>query len=198
MFVVSLSRESTHKLTLPPCFSYSPTAEAAAEERRTSDTKVEDPLISTDTNDAPDIPDLDAEEVEFSAKEGDRRRRRRGGYDDDDARERTRVSARRDAVTIFMATKQGATKVRISSMIVGAALGAFIGKVSLIGTQVSCTFSSLLCCLRLAFEPQCTVVRNLQSLMNDPITMSIAMASLLFVTGFLRNDYGELSRALVS
>ncbi|KAL7535393.1 hypothetical protein ACHAXR_006462 [Thalassiosira sp. AJA248-18] len=35
-----------------------------------------------------------------------------------------------------------------------------------------------------------------KSLMNDPLLMSIAMSSLLFVTGFLRNDYGELSRAL--
>lgn len=37
----------------------------------------------------------------------------------------------------------------------------------------------------------------LQSLTNDPITMAVVMSSLLFVTGFLRNDYGELSRALV-
>jgi hypothetical protein len=35
-----------------------------------------------------------------------------------------------------------------------------------------------------------------QSLMNDPLVMSMAMSSLLFVVGFLRNDYGELSRAL--
>ena len=109
-------------------------------------------MISTDTNDAPDIPYLDVEEDVYPGREGDRRRRRRDGYDNDDERERTRVSARRDAVTIFMATKRGAMKVRISSMIVGAALGAFIGKVSLIGIQVSCTFSSPLCCLLLAFE----------------------------------------------
>ena len=32
--------------------------------------------------------------------------------------------------------------------------------------------------------------------MNDPLMMSIVMSSLLFVAGFLRNDYGELSRAL--
>ena len=163
-------------------------------------------MISTDTNDAPDIPYLDVEEDVYPGREGDRRRRRRDSYDDDDERERTRVSARRDAVTIFMATKRGAMKVRISSMIVGAAIGAFIGKVSLIGIQVSCTFSSPLCCLLLAFESNqytfsCKYLhyrRNLQSLMNDPIMMSIGMASLLFVTGFLRNDYGELSRALVS
>lgn len=37
----------------------------------------------------------------------------------------------------------------------------------------------------------------MQSLTNDPITMAVIMSSLLFVTGFLRNDYGELSRALV-
>ena len=32
--------------------------------------------------------------------------------------------------------------------------------------------------------------------MNDPLMMSIVMSALLFVAGFLRNDYGELSRAL--
>ena len=32
--------------------------------------------------------------------------------------------------------------------------------------------------------------------MNDPLMMSIVMSSLLLVAGFLRNDYGELSRAL--
>lgn len=37
----------------------------------------------------------------------------------------------------------------------------------------------------------------MQSLTNDPKTMAVVMSSLLFVTGFLRNDYGELSRALV-
>lgn len=38
---------------------------------------------------------------------------------------------------------------------------------------------------------------TMQSLTNDPTTMAVVMSSLLFVTGFLRNDYGELSRALV-
>jgi hypothetical protein len=36
-----------------------------------------------------------------------------------------------------------------------------------------------------------------QSLTNDPITVAVIMSSALFFTGFLRNDYGELSRALV-
>ena len=35
-----------------------------------------------------------------------------------------------------------------------------------------------------------------KSLLNDPVLMSILIASLVFVAGFLRNDYGELSRAL--
>lgn len=35
-----------------------------------------------------------------------------------------------------------------------------------------------------------------KSLLNDPVLMSVLVASLLFVAGFLRNDYGELSRAL--
>lgn len=89
----------------------------------------------------------------------DSRRRRRRVIDEDDS---FRASPRRDAVTVFMSSRRGTAKVRIGSMIVGAALGGFIGK----------------------------------SLMNDPVMMSIAMSSLLFVTGFLRNDYGELSRAL--
>lgn len=61
-----------------------------------------------------------------------------------------------------MSTRRGALQVRFGGMIVGAALGGFIGK----------------------------------SLMNDPVMMSAVMSSLLFLTGFLRNDYGELSRAL--
>jgi|EP00970_Alexandrium_tamarense_P007171 hypothetical protein len=32
--------------------------------------------------------------------------------------------------------------------------------------------------------------------MNDPFVISFVTASLLFIAGFLRNDYGELSRAL--
>ena len=48
------------------------------------------------------------------------------------------------------------------------------------------------------FHIQITFAWNImQSLTNDPITMAVIMSSLLFVTGFLRNDYGELSRALV-
>lgn len=133
-----------------------PTAEAAAEERRMSDAQLDQPTIDGE----PDIPFLDVEEDEFSGR-GDesmgRRRRRR-----DDDFDSYRSSPRRDAVTMKMSTRRGALQVRFGGMIVGAALGGFIGK----------------------------------SLMNDPVMMSAVMSSLLFLTGFLRNDYGELSRAL--
>eukprot|EP00571_Detonula_confervacea_P013446 CAMPEP_0172305902 /NCGR_PEP_ID=MMETSP1058-20130122/7099_1 /TAXON_ID=83371 /ORGANISM="Detonula confervacea, Strain CCMP 353" /LENGTH=590 /DNA_ID=CAMNT_0013017643 /DNA_START=103 /DNA_END=1875 /DNA_ORIENTATION=- len=135
-----------------------PTAEAAAEERKFSDEYKSDGATGMN---APDIPFLDVEEDEFGDREGSKGRQRRRRIDDDDD-ERFRASPRRDAVTMFMSSRRGAVKVRLGSMIVGAALGGFIGK----------------------------------SLMNDPFKMSIAMASFLFVTGFLRNDYGELSRAL--
>jgi hypothetical protein len=35
-----------------------------------------------------------------------------------------------------------------------------------------------------------------QSLMNDALKMAVIMSGVLFIAGFLRNDYGELSRAL--
>lgn len=103
-----------------------PTTEAAAEQRIMSDTKFDDEITM---DDAPGIPFLDVDEDEYAGREGsmDRRRRRRM---EDDGYERVRVSARRDVVTTFMATKRGAMKVRVGSMIVGAGLGAFIGKVS--------------------------------------------------------------------
>lgn len=145
-----------------------PTSEDAAEKRYESDAKLNDPLEldttadNIDDNSAPDVPCLVVEEDEFGDGESDRRRRRRDKYDDNDNNRVRGTSARRDAVTLFMATKRGSIKVRVGSIIVGAALGAFIGK----------------------------------SLLNDPIMMSVAISSLLFLTGFLRNDYGELSRAL--
>lgn len=136
-----------------------PTAKSAAEERNFSDEMDRSDRASTDTM---DTPYLDFQEDEFADSDGsiDRRgRRRRFSGDDDESR---RASPRRDAVTMFMSSRGGKLQVRLGSMIVGAALGGFIGK----------------------------------SLMNDPLTMSIGISSLLLATGFLRNDYGELSRAL--
>ena len=102
-----------------------PTAEEAAEERQTKDAKI-DIDQSTTGDGAPDIPYLDVEEEYPTRESTDRRRRRR---DDEYDNERRRVSPRRDAVTIFMSTRRGAIKVRLGSIIVGAALGGFIGKV---------------------------------------------------------------------
>ncbi|KAL7440158.1 hypothetical protein ACHAXH_007250 [Discostella pseudostelligera] len=145
-----------------------PTADTAATERQITDVQMNDDEINTEKSkmgeeDAMDVPFLDVEE-EFVDRDRGRRRRIRDGdedVDDDDLLYR-RASPRRDAVTIFMSTRRGAMKVRVGSMIVGAAIGGFIGK----------------------------------SLTNDPITMAVVMSTLLFITGFLRNDYGELSRAL--
>jgi len=143
-----------------------PTAEAAAEQRKASDDRLDDEAGTERDDptgaDVMDTPFLDVYDDEFA--NGDSliggRRRRRG--DEDDRFRASRVSPRRDAVTMFMSSRQGRLQVRLGSMIVGAALGGFFGK----------------------------------SLMNDPLTMAMAMSSFLLVTGFLRNDYGELSRAL--
>ena len=124
-----------------------PTAESAAEERQMSDTKIDD--LDDDINTRPatdsnldggisDVPYLDAEEDTsfFDDRDGyDRRRRRRREEEDDEEERGPSISARRDAVTIFMSTKRGAIKVRIGSTIVGIALGAFVGKVRI---QVLC------------------------------------------------------------
>jgi len=139
-----------------------PTAEAAAEERQSD--KLDDEILGMDGSDRTgsdmDAPFLDVDD-EFTDRDAmDRRRRRR--VEDDEGERYRGASPRRDAVTMFMSTRKGKLQVRVGSMIVGAALGGFVGK----------------------------------SLTNDPIKMSIAMSSLLFFTGFLRNDYGELSRAL--
>lgn len=106
-----------------------PTAEAAADERRAKDTSMEAATmnISDDLRDAPDIPFIEEDEVSDDRDRSPRRRRRRSD-DEDDAYS----SPRRDAVTTFMSTKRGAFKVRLGSVIVGAALGGFVGKVSLI------------------------------------------------------------------
>jgi len=136
-----------------------PTAEAAAEARIMSDNKLDDDNIAKDIGnedmDAPDIPFLDVEEDDYAYRDYDRdgmdrRDRRRRYRDGDDEEERLRASPRRDAVTIFMSSKRGALQVRFGSAIVGAALGAFMGKVSnscavlwvtLNHTHVSCVFS---------------------------------------------------------
>lgn len=137
-----------------------PTAEAAADERRDKDTKMEEDRANDKAvdsrDDAPDIPFIEEDGLIGDRERSPPRRRRRRDEDDDF------LSPRRDAVTTFMSTKKGAFKVRLGSVIVGAALGGFIGK----------------------------------SLLNDPVLMGVTMSTLLFVTGFLRNDYGELSRAL--
>ena len=137
-----------------------PTAEAAADERRDKDTKMDEVGASDNAvdsrEDAPDIPFIEEDDLIGDRQKSPPRRRRRRDEDDD------YLSPRRDAVTTFMSTKKGAFKVRLGSVIVGAALGGFIGK----------------------------------SLLNDPVLMGVTMSTLLFVTGFLRNDYGELSRAL--
>ena len=115
-----------------------PTAESAAEKRKMSYDSMDDEMITMDKRDGampdndmdvPDIPFLEVEENEiFAGREGsmDSRRRRRRVIDEDDS---FRASPRRDAVTVFMSSRRGTAKVRIGSMIVGAALGGFIGKV---------------------------------------------------------------------
>ncbi|KAL3779733.1 hypothetical protein ACHAWO_011590 [Cyclotella atomus] len=128
-----------------------PTAEVAASER-TRDEKTND----VDPLGGPDLPVEDANDQYTTSDTSRERRRRRSDNGDRYA------SPRRDAVTIYMSTRMGAAKVRLGSIVVGAALGSFIGK----------------------------------SLMNDAVKMSVIMAGLLFFAGFLRNDYGELSRAL--
>lgn len=107
-----------------------PSAEVAADERRTKDTSMEasamDETRSDDSRrDVPDIPFIEEDELSDRDRLSSRRRRRRSDDDDD-----VYSSARRDAVTTFMSTKRGAFKVRLGSVIVGAALGGFMGKVS--------------------------------------------------------------------
>ncbi len=108
-----------------------PSAEVAADERRARDTAMDasmDDKRSDDFrgNDEPDIPFIEEDELSDDRDRSSSRRRRRRSDDDDDVYS----SARRDAVTTFMSTKRGAFKVRVGSVIVGAALGGFMGKVS--------------------------------------------------------------------
>jgi hypothetical protein len=163
-----------------------PTAEAAAEERQRDD-KLDDREANQSEAGAPDLPFLDVDEDDFTRRGDDDRRRRRRRSDDDDE---VYASPRRDAVTMYMSTRRGAFKVRFGSVVVGATLGAFIGKVSVCDE----------CYVRCIFESNAnhsySSTSNKQSLMNDPFVISFVTASLLFIAGFLRNDYGELSRAL--
>jgi hypothetical protein len=108
-----------------------PTAEAAAEGRRGRVIGAEEGNVAA----GDDVPYLDVDEDEyFAAYGGDgrrqRRRRRRRTVDDDDDDERyLGASPRRDAVTTFMSTRRGATKVRVGGVVFGAAMGGFVGKV---------------------------------------------------------------------
>jgi hypothetical protein len=113
-----------------------PTADTAATVRQITDVQMNDDEINMEKSkmgeeDAMDVPFLDVEE-EFVDRDRGRRRRIRDDnedVDDDDDLQYRRSSPRRDAVTIFMSTRRGAMKVRVGSMIVGAAIGGFIGKV---------------------------------------------------------------------
>ncbi len=107
-----------------------PTAEAAAEGRRGRVIGAEEGNVTAED----DMPYLDVDEDEyFAANGGDgrrpRRRKRRGTVDDDDDERYLGASPRRDAVTSFMSTRRGATKVRVGGVVFGAAMGGFIGKV---------------------------------------------------------------------
>lgn len=95
-----------------------PSAEVAASER-THDEKIND----FDPMGGPDLPIEDVRD-QFVNSEAIRERRRRRSDDDD-----RYASPRRDAVTMYMSTRVGAVKVRLGSIVVGAALGSFIGKV---------------------------------------------------------------------
>lgn len=133
-----------------------PTAEVAADERRAKDTAMEAPSSSAALDnentrdnadlrgdDVPDIPFIEEEEDDELRDDRDRSssrsssRRRRS---DDDVYS----SPRRDAVTTFMSTKRGAFKVRLGSVIVGAALGGFMGKVRVVVSTMYLCVSCLL------------------------------------------------------
>lgn len=93
-----------------------PATEVAASERQPIDDKATD----FDPIGGPNLPikAIDDERRELSEQS-----QRRRGNDDRYA------SPRRDAVTMYMSTRFGTVKVRLGSIVVGAALGSFIGKV---------------------------------------------------------------------
>ncbi|KAL7466055.1 hypothetical protein ACHAXS_006355 [Conticribra weissflogii] len=115
-----------------------PTAEAAAEERLKEDRTIEVSEMDGNRMDGEgvyfDAPFFEAEEETLLDEDKGSRGRRRRNEENDDGYGRRRgesgyASPRRDAVTLYMSTKSGAIKVRVGSMIVGAGLGAFVGKV---------------------------------------------------------------------
>ncbi len=111
-----------------------PTADSATEKRQLSDTRMNDNeiyMMKSKMDDARDVPYLEAE-VDFLDRDRGRRRRIRENDEDEIELDHRRASPRRDAVTIFMTTRRGAMKVRVGSIIVGAAIGGFIGKVRII------------------------------------------------------------------
>ncbi|KAL7540421.1 hypothetical protein ACHAWF_006675 [Thalassiosira exigua] len=132
-----LSNELTYKSSgidteRTPIHYMFPTAEAAAEERNVADDRIDDemPIDKSDgVSEAGDhdIPFLDVEEENFYGREGRGTQRTSENYDG----EEYRASPRRDAITRYMSTKRGGVQVRLGSIAVGAALGGFIGKVSL-------------------------------------------------------------------
>ena len=95
-----------------------PTTDVAASERQ----PIDDITNDFDPIGGPDLPIKSIDDERRESLEEPRRRRRRGNDDG-------YASPRRDAVTIFMSTRFGAMKVRLGSIIVGAVLGSFIGKV---------------------------------------------------------------------
>lgn len=105
-----------------------PSAEVAASERSRDET-----TNDLDPMGGPDLPIEDADDQYIRSEESHERRRRRS---DDDNRY---ASPRRDAVTMYMSTRLGAAKVRVGSIIVGAALGSFIGKVRTSGACLCTT-----------------------------------------------------------
>ena len=100
---------------------------AASERSRDETTNDLDPMGG------PDLPIEDADDQYVRSEENRERRRRRS--DDDDRY----ASPRRDAVTMYMSTRLGAAKVRVGSIIVGAAIGSFIGKVRTSGDSLCTT-----------------------------------------------------------
>ena len=95
-----------------------PATEVAASERQ----PIDDKAIDFDPIGGPNLPIKSIDDERRELSEESQRRRRRGNDD-------RYASPRRDAVTMYMSTRFGTVKVRLGSIVVGAALGSFIGKV---------------------------------------------------------------------
>ena len=102
-----------------------PSAEVAASERIR-----EEKSTDSDPMGGPDLPIEDIDGRHMRVDDSGERKRRRSVADDE-----RYASPRRDAVTMYMSTTMGSMKVRLGSIIVGAALGSFAGKVRYV---VSC------------------------------------------------------------